>query len=317
MRPQPALARNAGELLLALLEQRRPAIAGSVLADLDHDIAIPLRSAGCLQRTSVRQSIQIVDEAGAAAVDLQWLTTPGRYGYFDAADGWVTPDPEEITLYRLDARWWLAWLTAELLLINSGRPIELVGDHAWDLGDFRVSRKRVVPLLFARRLHVPDVCAQLATALGRRSGRSGGVLLTSTRQAIDDARIVGAHTVMAVAEAVTADAAGFHLDDALIRGRYLGRPAEAAAVPMLDLSPDGMALTIHGQALHFRGAVQRSIVRQLVEAHRGGKRLRTSTVLGRAGSSADSLVKAFSGSPHWPTLRRYLRQERGYCWFEP
>lgn len=317
MRPQPALARNAGELLLALLEQRRPAVTCSVFADLDPDIGLQLRSSGCLRRTSVRQSIQIVDAGGAAAVDLQWLNAHERYGYFDPADGWVTPDPEEITVYRLDASWWLAWLTAELDLINAGRPIELVADHAWDLGDFRVCRNRVVPLLFARRLRAPYVRTAVVTALGRRSGRSGGVLLTSTRQAIDDARILGAHAVMAVAEALTADAASFHIDGALIKGRYLGRPPDLAPIPMLDLSPDGMALTIHGQALHFRGAVQRSIVQQLVEAHRTNKRLRTSAVLGRAGSSADSLVKAFSGSPHWRTLSRYLRQEQGFCWFEP
>ncbi|MDS4011699.1 MAG: hypothetical protein RKK15_09890 [Defluviicoccus sp.] len=317
MRPQPALARNAGELLLALLEQRQPAIAGSVLADLDPDIRLQLRGSGCLQRTSVRQSIQVVDEAGAATVDLQWLDAHQRYGLFDAADGWVIPDPEEITLYRLDTAWWLAWLTAELDLVNAGRPIELVADHAWDLGDFRVSRKRVVPLLFARRLRAPDVRAQLATALARRAGRSGGVMLTSTRRVIETLKLPGAHCLMPVAESLTADAARFRLDAALIQGLYLGQPPDATPMPVLDLSPDGMTLTIHGDVLHFRGAVQRAIVKQLVEAHRSGKRLRTSAVLAKAGSSADSLVKAFSGSPHWPTLSRHLRQEQGCCWFEP
>ena len=317
MRPQPALARNAGELLLALLEQRQPAIAGSVLADLDPDIRLQLRSSGCLQRTSVRQSIQVVGEAGAAAVDLTWLGDRECYGYFDPADGWVIPDPEEITLYRLDTAWWLAWLTAELDLINAGRPIELVPDHAWDLGDFRASRKRVVPLLFARRLRAPDVRAQLATALARRAGRSGGVMVTSTRRVIETLNLPGAHCLMPVAESLTADAARFRLDAALIQGLYLGQPPDATPMPVLDLSPDGMTLSIHGDVLHFRGAVQRAIVKQLVEAHRSGKRLRTGAVLAKAGSSADSLVKAFSGSPHWRTLSLHLRQEQGCCWFEP
>lgn len=317
MRPQPALARNAGELLLALLEQRQPAIAGSVLAHLDPNIRFQLRGSGCLQRTSVRQSILVVGEAEAAAFDLQWLDTHQRYGHFDPADGWVIPDPEEITLYRLDTAWWLAWLTAELDLINAGRPIELVADHTWDLGDFRASRKRTVPLLFARRLRAPDVRAQLATVLARRAGRSGGVMLTSTRRVIETLNLPGAHCLMPVAESLTADAARFRLDAALIQGLYLGQPPDATPVALLDLSPDGMTLTIHGDVLHFRGAVQRAIIKHLVDAHRSGKRLRTSVVLAKAGSSADSLVKAFSGSPHWRTLSRYLRQEQGCCWFEP
>ena len=317
MRPQPALARNAGELLLALLEQRQPAIAGSVLADLDPNIRFQLRGSGCLQRTSVRQSIQVVGEAGAAAVDLTWLGDRECYGHFDPADGWVIPDPEEITLYRLDTAWWLAWLTAELDLINAGRPIELVADHAWDLGDFRVSRKRVVPLLFARRLRTPGVRAQLATALARRAGRSGGVMLTSSRRVIETLNLPGAHCLMPVAESLTADAARFRLDAALIQGLYLGQPPDATPVALLDLSPDGMTLTIHGDVLHFRGAVQRAIIKHLVDAHRSGKRLRTSVVLAKAGSSADSLVKAFSGSPHWRTLSLHRRQEQGCCWFEP
>jgi hypothetical protein len=85
---------------------------------------------------------------------------------------------------------------------------------------------------------------------------------------------------------------------------------------VLDLSPDGVTLTIHGDVLHIRGEVQQSIVKQLVDAFRLGKRLRAADVLSKAGSSADTLAKAFKGSPNWPTLRRHLRLEQGFCWFE-
>lgn len=121
---------------------------------------------------------------------------------------------------------------------------------------------------------------------------------------------------MAMVECLTSDAMDFHLDVALIHGLFLGRAADAAATPALDLSPDGVTLTIHSDVLHVRGEVQQSIVKQLVDAFRRGKRLRTANVLQKAESSADSLAKAFKGSPNWPTLHRHLHQEQGFCWFE-
>ena len=315
--PKRTLSRSAGEFLLALLEQPRPAIVGSVLKDLDQDIVAELRTNGSLRQAAVSRAIQIVGDDGVSTVNLTWEPHLERYAYFDAADGWVAPDPEELKVYRLDSGWWLAWLATELALVAAGKPTELVADHAWDLGDIRISRKRMAPLLFARRLYAEDVRAELIAAFDRRRGRSGGVLLTTTRHDIEVLAVPGSHCLMSVVESLTSDAASFHIDVALIQGLYLGRAADATGRPALHLSPDGETLTIHGEVLHLRGAIQQSIIRQLVNAFSGGKRLRTVDVLARAGSAADALAKAFKGSPNWQTLRRYLRQERGFCWFEP
>jgi hypothetical protein len=286
------------------------------MEDLDPDISTELKSNGSLQPAAVSRSIQIVDSHRVSMVDLTWVPDLERYAYFDAADGWMAPDPEELKVSRLDTGWWLAWLATELALENAGKPTELVAEHAWDLGDIRISRKRMAPLLFARRLYAEDVRAALIAALDRRSGRSGGVLLTTTRHAMEVTAVPGSHCLMAVVESLTPHVTHFHMDVALIQGLFLGRASDAMGTPALDLSPDDVTLTIHGDVIHVRGPVQQSIIRQLVDAFRLGKRLRAADVLRKAGSSADSLAKAFKGSPNWPTLRRYLRQEQGFCWFE-
>jgi hypothetical protein len=179
------LSRRTGEFLLVLLEQPQPAIAGAALEDLNPAIGTELRANGSLRPVLASRSIQIVDDNGISTLDLSWAPDVERYAYFDAADGWVAPDPEELKVYQLDSGWWLAWLADELALENAGKPTELVADHAWDLGDIRISRKRKAPLLFVRRLYADDVRSALIAALERRSGRSGGVLLTTTRHALD------------------------------------------------------------------------------------------------------------------------------------
>lgn len=310
------LSRSTGEFVLALLEQPRSAIAGAAMEDLHPEIGNELRANGSLRPLSVARSIQVIDDDGVKTRDLCWAPGVERYACFDAADGWITPDPDHLTAYGFDSRWWLAWLVDELALENAGKPAELVPDHAWDLGDIRISRKRKAPLLFARRLYAEDVRANLIAALGRRAGRNGGVLLTTTRHALEGSALPGSHCLMQVAESLTSDADSFHIDIALIQGLYLGRAADAIGRPALDLSPDGVTLTIHSDVLHIRGEVQQSIVKQLVDAFQLGKRLRAADVLGNAKSSADTLAKAFKGSPNWPTLHRHLRQELGFCWFD-
>ena len=310
------LSRRTGEFLLVLLEQPRAIIAGAAIDDLDPDIGKDLRANGSLAPLSVARSIQVIDDDRVTTRDLSWAPGVERYAYFDAVDGWVAPDPEVLVVYRFDSGWWLAWLAGELALENAGKPAELVPDHAWDLGDIRISRKRKVPLLFARRLYAEDVRGNLIAALGRRAGRNGGVLLTTTRHALEGSAVPGSHCLMQVVESLTSDADSFHIDVALIQGLFLGRAADSVGRPALGLSLECATLTIHGDVLHIRGEVQQSIVKQLVDAFRLGKRLRTSDVLEKAQSSADSLAKAFRGSPNWPTLLRHLRQERGFCWFD-
>jgi hypothetical protein len=84
----------------------------------------------------------------------------------------------------------------------------------------------------------------------------------------------------------------------------------------VHLSDDDEILVINSVTMILTGEIQQSIMRQLVDAYPSGKPLKTRMVLEKAGSNADSIAKAFSGSPHWKHLKHVIRQERGYSWLE-
>jgi hypothetical protein len=93
-------------------------------------------------------------------------------------------------------------------------------------------------------------------------------------------------------------------------------PLETNEAVPLHLSDDNATLTFLGKRLIFRGEKQQQILRQLFDAYKSGPPLRTTRVLEKAQSKADSLHKAFNNSPHWSVLQRIIKQEQGYCWFE-
>src|SRR5829696_7369290 len=178
---QAVLSREAGELLLAILEQSSMTIAGSILDDFGEGVARELRCQG-LQPAGTCPVRLVHRDNGLEVVDLVWWSESEGYGYFDPADGLVLPDPSAIMMYRADVTWWLAWLARALDLSDRIRPTEIVPALAWDLGDLWVTSKRKVPVIFARRLDLDPVVQELRTALERRAGRSGGIVLTSTHK---------------------------------------------------------------------------------------------------------------------------------------
>lgn len=82
------LSRKTGEFLLALLEQPRPAIAGTALEGPHPDIGTELKANSSLPPVSASRSIQIADDNGISTLCLSWAPDVERYAYFDAADGW-------------------------------------------------------------------------------------------------------------------------------------------------------------------------------------------------------------------------------------
>jgi hypothetical protein len=94
----------------------------------------------------------------------------------------------------------------------------------------------------------------------------------------------------------------------------LTRPG--APLIQIHLSDDDAILTLLDEKLILRGSIQKSIVRQLVDGHAADRPLRTSQVLSKANSQADSIAKAFRGNPVWPALKQVLRQQRGFCWLD-
>jgi hypothetical protein len=90
----------------------------------------------------------------------------------------------------------------------------------------------------------------------------------------------------------------------------------SGADQLLHLSDDNAILSLFGEKLIFRGKIQQSILRQLVDAYRDDGRLRTSEILRRAGSDVDSIAKAFRNNRHWPLLQKIIRQDQGFVWLD-
>lgn len=273
-----------------------------------------LISGGALKAESVSTSVMVMDDDGPRAVYLEWIPDHQAYGYF-SPDGYIFPDPKDLQSYKLDWGWWLKWLASELALVDAGVPFELVKGEAWDLGNCWVTRQSKVPILFARRLKHQSIAKKLMEALTNRAGRSGGLILTSSRHSPEPAEWPHRFRVTPLADLLSQDPKWFRLDRDIIDGMFSpmlgGNSAER-----VSLSQDLSTLQIDGQMWTFRGEIQKNIIHLLVEASGKGERLRTSEVLRKAGSQAPDFAKAFKNNRSWPQLSRYIKTEHGLCWIE-
>lgn len=207
--------------------------------------------------------------------------------------------------------WWLAWLASALDLTNCSQPTELVAEHAWDVGDLWIDRRRKVPVIFARRLHRAETCHALTETLKKRAGRGDPLVLTSSRNPpprLDLALTLAPVSLLAL---LTNDADEFALDRELVFSPY-GAEGKTGLTDPLYLSPDGRLLVIEGVEVKFKSAIHVDIVRQIVAAHPAGALARE--VLEKAGSAAPTLQKAF-GAKKWALLKPYLKSKDGLWGF--
>jgi hypothetical protein len=306
-----SLSRQLGALLLRMLEREQPVISHELLSEQAEPA--PLVSAGALTPERFATSVMLMEEDGPRAVDLEWIADRNAYGYF-TADGYMVPDQTTLKYYQLNVNWWLSWLSNELELVDVGTPFELVKGHAWDLGDRWTSRRSKVPVIFVRRLRHQKIAKETIGAMMSRSGREGGLLLTSSKQLPELAIWPNRFQARCITSLLAADAEQFRFDSDLICGPFSSPASDSG--DLVSLSPDLHTLTIDGHVLGFRGTIQQQIVRLLVDAYLAKRRLRVSDVLQRAQSGAPDFAKAFKNNHSWPILRRYLKRENGFCWIE-
>jgi hypothetical protein len=129
------LSRAAGEFLLRIIDQNPPVILQMTLNEFDLKSGNELVAAGALVSDGFARSITLFEDEGPRNVDLLWLDQKAAYGYFSASDGLVVPDQKSLRLYRVDFGWWFRWLTAALDLVNAGKPLNVVPDACWILGN--------------------------------------------------------------------------------------------------------------------------------------------------------------------------------------
>jgi hypothetical protein len=310
------LSRRGGELLLRVLEQSRPIIAAAALEELPSKVRSMLFNVGALQRHDAGRAAFVVDDDGPMFRDLAWQADQNAYGYFDASDGSVVLAAETQMRFQVALPWWLTWLAASLALSNSGKATELVPTSAWDIGDLWITRHRNIPILFVRRLHRDATLKALRAALQKRTGRSGGLILTSSRNPLQQDMTDPSFVVVPIADVMTNDSQVFAIDRTLLLSPYLATSREREPARPLHLSPDGRQLAIHGTVtLDFVSSIQIAIIRRLVNGHQDGKRWRARELLDDAGSGVATLARAF-GSKKWKQLKPYLTSRNGLWGFD-
>ena len=310
------LSRRGGELVLRLLERNRPVIAAAALEELLPEAWSTLLNVGALERHGSSRAAIVADDDGPRYQALAWQADRNAYGYFDASDGSVVLAPEAQALFRVNQRWWLAWLAAAIDLTNSSGPTEIVSACAWDIGDLWITRQRKVPVLFVRRLHVNTTLQAVRAALGKRTGRNGGLILTSSREPLREVTADDSFQVTPIAQMLTNDSQVFAIDQKLLLSPYVVTTTNRAPTEPLYLSPDGRQLVINGTVtLDFKSAVQIAIVRRLVGGRRDRERLRARELLDDAGSAVATLARAFGGKK-WAQLKPFLSSKNGLWGFD-
>ena len=310
------LSRRGGELLLRLLEQSRPVIAAAALEEIPSEVRSMLIDVGALERHGASRAAFVAGDDGPTFRDLAWQADQNAYGYFDASDGSVVLAPEAQMLFRVALPWWLAWLAASLDLANSGQLAELVPTSAWDIGDLWITRQRKIPVLFARRLRLNASLRALQSALEKRAGRTGGLILTSSRTPLQTIMEGQSCQITPIFDVLTNDADRFVLDRALAMSPYLATKKNRTVTGPLDLSPDGRKLVINGvTTIDFKSKVHIAIIRRLVDGHSEGKRWRAQELLDDTGSGVATLARAFGGKK-WKQLKPHLTSKDGLWGFD-
>jgi len=310
------LSRAAGELLLRLIEHNSLTIDGSTLAVFSADAGQELIDKGALVDAGMSRSFALFDDDSGAArsIDLEWLGDRQAYGYFSASEGYVVPSQDALRLYRLKIEWWLKWLSTALGLRKSGRPVEILPGHAWEIGELAITPRRAVPAIFVRAVRSYAALEQLHRSLRSRYEQAPHLVLTSTRQVVSgslpDAAIRKSLWLL-----LTTDAGRFEFDIGLLKPGWSQLPDVRGGEP-LQLSTDGYELLVHGQTLRLRGRIQRSIIRKLYQAHTKGTKATTQDVLSDASHSVDTIGKAFRNSKNWSVLKTVIRSKNGLSWFE-
>ena len=305
------LSETGLRFLLGLAELARPVISSGILAEQFGDEARALIDAGYLIPDGNRKTVLVT--VGESEVDVPVMRdgNTGQFRCFHPDRGFQDVDPLQLGTFRLDTDR-LPEIGINLLGMPANtKPMTLVPDHLWDLGQDYLTTKKF-PIYLVRRLGRPGIHDRITEALGPRRARSASLLLT-TGAIPRHVALPPEYRAIAITECLIPDDQGVQLDKAILRGVLLGIGVLADGGPLTH-SADFDVITVHGKEYRFRGQKQRDVVRQLVEAfHAGQPQCLTARVLEGAeySDTVNTLAKAFSGRKDW---RDFIAEDGGSCW---
>jgi len=304
------LSETGLRFLLGLAELARPVVSSGILAEQLVDEARALINAGHLIPDGNRKTVLVA--VGESEVDLPVMGDgSGQFRCFHPDRGFLDVDPLTLGTFRLDTDR-LPETAANLLGMPANtKPMTLVPDHLWDLGQVYLTAKKF-PIYLARRLGRPEIHDRITEALGPRRARGASLLLT-TGAIPRHVALPPEYRAIAITDSLIPDDQGVQLDKAILRGVLLGVGMPADNGPLTH-SADFDVVTVHGKEYRFQGQKQRDVVRQLVEAfHAGQPQCLTARVLEGAeySDTVNTLAKAFSGRKDW---RDFIAEDGGSCW---
>ena len=261
---------RAVELVLNIMEMPNMGISATALDEYHSEAGAELLAWGALEPDDFEPVAVSQAEPEDGVVTAVWDSDIGGYGIFSPARGMVAIDSRSMIRYRLRSSWLIGWIAAELGLSSGARPVELVADRVWDVGDVwlgeRKSERRRTSIYVARRLGELGALARLCAALQSRAGRPPGVILSSSPATMtDDAMLAGMTPVMPLLRCAKAGVGNFCLDAAIIRTAVHGaRPPSSDSLVRVDA--DFRVVRVGACEFQFRGDKQRQVIRYLHNA---------------------------------------------------
>ena len=311
------LSQVAVDLLVVIAETPDLVISGIALSDYHADAGAELISAGALQPDGFEPVAVSQADHDDTMVSVVWDGEKRRHGYFSPAVGMVDVDDRALCRFRLQPSWLLGWLAGELGFSGVTRPVEIVPDRLWDLGDVwlgdRKSAQRRTAIYFGRRIGEPGAMLSARSALQSRAGRPPGIILLSSPFVVaEDVAATGMPTLMPLAKCAKAGAAAFSLDLAIIRTAAHGMKFIRPHSPV-QVDAEFRTVRVGDREFRFRGDKQRQVVEYLHHAwDRGERRVGVALMFSDLQFSGTTRLRdLFKGNPDWKKLIGY---ENGACW---
>lgn len=303
--------------MLSIMEMPNMGISAAVLDEYHSEAGAELLALGALEPDVFEPIAVSQADYSDAVVTAVWDGEVGGYGTFSPARGMVAIESRSMNRYRLRSSWLIGWIAAELGLSNGGRPVELVSDRVWDMGDVwlgeRKSDKRRTAIYLARRLGEAGALARLRTAVQSRAGRPPGVVLSSSPATMtDDVMPIGMTPIMPIPRCAMAGVGDFCLDAAIVRSAVHGaRPSSSDSLVRVDA--DFRVVRVGAHEFQFRGDKQREVIRYLHNAwDRGEGPVNTALMFSDLEFPETTRLRdLFKGHADWKDL---IGVEAGTCW---
>lgn len=261
------LGRPLLETLIAVVDHDKPEFSPEFFAGLSLADRSCLQTAGILSDGEPYESMWVETADGYVEASVVVDPYTNEILLYHPEDGPISISSDAVRRRVVDGDRFASWVMHTLFGMPSTRKaIAMVPECVWDLGTPRLGKKTRVRVLLVRRLHDPNVRDKLAAELLLTASTQRVIVLTTTPTVSSDLRIPRVTVSVPFRDVIVRDGkqAGIDLDRL---GMFVERGSSKTIVTrkLVDCSPDGSWLRIHGREYKFR-AGKKDIILMLFEA---------------------------------------------------